>query len=136
MASAEAFGPIETYLRANWTATALVFENEDWPTPETPAPFIFVEVDGDLFSQQSLGAGARDDNLWREAGTLRLHVLAPVGGGSLVARQYARQAADLFRGKDVSGITFGDASLGAGEPGTADGNYWRFTATIDWERDE
>lgn len=137
MASVEAFGPIEDRLRALWQATPLVFENEDWPLSDDPAHFLFVEVFGELFRQASIGGGeAVEDNLWREEGQILIHVMTRRGIGSRTARTLAKQALDLFRGLDVGDITFRDASIGAGEPGTNDGNYWRMDATIDWERDE
>jgi len=52
------------------------------------------------------------------------------------ARTLAKQAVDLFRGTDLGTIRFRTASLGAGEPGETDGNYYRMSATLDWERDE
>lgn len=136
MASPETFVVVRDTLSASWSATPVHYENDGSSTPEPPAHFIFVEVVGDLLGQQSIGAGSRDENLWRETGTLYLHVMAPNGEGSLTARQHGRDVANLFRGRDIDTVTFGNASLGAGEPGDDDGNYWRFTVTIDWQRDQ
>jgi hypothetical protein len=137
MSSPEAFNTIHDRIVELWTATPVIFENEDTPTPDTPAAFLFVEVAGDLFEQASIGGGDQvGDNLWREDGQVLIHVMTPRGGGSAAARLLARQAAALFRGQDIDGIRFGGVSIGAGEPGEADGNYWRMTATIDFERDE
>lgn len=136
MSSPEAFDAIETLAKAVWTATPIVFENDDWPLPGTPAAFLFVEVFGDFFGQESIGAENQRANLWREAGQVHAHVLVPRGRGSRNARLLARQFIDLFRGETISGVVFRDASIGAGEPGAKDGNYFRMTATIDWERDE
>lgn len=138
MSSPAAFQSIETRFRAEWAATTpIYFENEDPTLPGEPNHWLFVEVAGDLFEQASIGGGDEvTDNLWREDGQIVVHVMTLRGIGSLEARQLARQAVDIFRGLDIDGIRYRATSVGAGEPGEADGNYWRFTATIDFERDE
>jgi hypothetical protein len=136
MSSIEVYDVVEQRLKALWTATPLVFENEDWPTPATPAPFVFVEVYGDMFGQASIGEEEPADNVWREQGQLLMHVLVPSGTGTRLARQHAKALAVLFRGQDIGGVTFGDASLGGTEPGTQDGQYYRMTCSVAWDRDE
>ena len=136
MASPEAFTPIEAYLKAEWTATPLAFENDDYKPGKTVAAFVTAEIFGTFFDQASIGEGDRVDNLWREAGMIYLHVCVPRGSGSLTARTYCRQLADLFRGQDLGAIRFRDISIGAAEVGDEDGNYFRMTVTIEWERDE
>ncbi|RLP22265.1 hypothetical protein [Mesorhizobium sp. YM1C-6-2] len=136
MSSAATFDTIEQYLRAQWTTTPLVFENEPYELPGNPAHFVFVEIFGDVFDQASIGADPREDNLWREAGQLYLHVMTQNDIGSRLARQYADQLVDLLKGQDIGAVTFFGASKGAGEPGMKKANYWAFTATIDWQRDE
>lgn len=136
MSSATTYDVVHDYLVANWTTTAIAFENEPHPLPDTPEHWVFVEIYGDLFAQMSIGAGSRDTNLWRETGQVLLNVMAPRETGSRLARLYANQLADLLRGKDIGVVRFLDASIGAGQAGEGDGNYWRMTATIDWERDQ
>jgi hypothetical protein len=132
----EAFALIETTLRGNWTLTPLVFENEGFELPDQPAHFVYVEVWGESYRQESLGAETRDANLWRESGQLMMHVMVPDGIGTSLARQYAKQLVGLFRGQDIDETTFRDASIGAGEAGRDFGNYWALTAAVNWERDE
>jgi hypothetical protein len=137
MASPDTFDPIETYLKAQWTETLLVFENEDYTLPDDPAPWLLVEVFGSFYDQASIGGGEEvEANLWREAGQLYGHVLIPSGTGSRAGRVLAQQFVNLFRGQELGPIRFLGASIGAGAPGDRDGNYFRVTATIDWERDE
>ncbi|CAA2142748.1 hypothetical protein [Hyphomicrobium sp. ghe19] len=137
MSSFEAFDVIEQRLRALWTTTPLVFENEDWPNPDMASPFVFVEVFGDVLEQESIGGGdARADNLWREEGQLLMHVLTPSGTGTGRSRQLAKSLADLFRGEDIGGVEFRHASIGASDPGKQDGQYFRMTTAIFWRRDE
>lgn len=140
MASAAAFDVIEQRLKAEWTATALAFENEAWPdvqAAETPPPFVFVEIFGDYFDQQEIGGGdAPAANTWRESGQVLMHVMTPEGTGSRQARVYAKQLVDIFRGHDIGGVVFRDASIGATERGDKDGQYFRLTASLNWHRDE
>ncbi|WP_210235492.1 hypothetical protein, partial [Mesorhizobium sp. M8A.F.Ca.ET.165.01.1.1] len=89
------------------------------------AAFVYVEIWAipGGFDQASIGAGARDDNLWREHGTLDMHVMVPKGTGSRDGRDKAGQLIDLFRGQDLSGLTFLEASIGEGQPGRPFANY-------------
>lgn len=136
MSSATAYDTIEQYLRPLWSATPIVFENEPHPLPDNPEHWVLVEIYGDTFDQASIGAGSRDANMWRETGVVYVTVMTLRDIGSRQARIYAGQLADLMRGLQVLTVRFRDASIGAGEPGQGDGNYWRMTATIDWERDQ
>lgn len=138
MASPITFDAVHDYLVTAWgAATPLCFENEAFPTPDEPAAFLFVEIFGSVYDQASIGGGeVYTDNLWRERGQLYGHVLIPNGTGSRPGRVLAQTFVDLFRGQDLGPISFKGASIGAGQPGDQDGNYYRMTATIDWERDE
>lgn len=136
MSSPAAFDAIHDHLEAQWTATPIVFENEDWPTPDSPAAFVLVEIFGDFYDLASIGAGSVTANRWRETGQLLMHVMTPTGAGTATARTYAKQLLDLVRGQEIDGVIFRECSIGAGEPGTNDGNYFRMTATANWERDD
>ncbi|RVJ16567.1 hypothetical protein CN184_28300 [Sinorhizobium medicae] len=136
MASPQAYDAIHNYLVAAWgAATPLAFENDGFAAPSDPEHWIYVEIVGDVLEQESIGAENRAANLWREAGTIYAHVMTPRGAGTRQARVYAQQLVDLFRGQEIGTLTFLDCSIGASEPGDADGSYFRMTATIDWQRD-
>lgn len=136
MSSVTAFDTIHDFLIAAWTATPIFFENEQRILPDNPEHWVLAEIYGDIFDQASIGAGSRDANLWRESGQVYLSVMTMNDIGSRQSRVYAGQLADLLRGLDIGTVRFRDASIGAGEPGEGDGNYWRMTCTIDWERDQ
>ncbi|TPM19776.1 hypothetical protein [Mesorhizobium sp. B2-3-6] len=137
MSSPEAFDGIHDYLLAAWAGrTPMVFENEPSPIGDTPEAWVLVEIFGDFFDLASIGAEPVLANRWREGGQVLMHVLTPNETGSRAGRVYAKQLVDLFRGKEIAGVRFRDASIGAGERGTQDGNYYRMTATIDWELDQ
>lgn len=135
MSSYTAFEVIEQYLTAQWSTTPLVFENDRFHLPGTPAPFVYVEIVGNTYDQASIGGG-QSDNLWREFGQLYLHVMTPNGSGSGQARQYCDQLLALFVGQDIGTLTFREASIGMGEPGQTFANYYAMTASITWYRDE
>lgn len=134
-----AYQAICGFLVANWTATPLEFENINFVPPVDAdgvmTPWVSVEIAGNSYAQASIGAEIPSDNLWREEGQLWLHVFVPAGTGSLLARQYARQLVDLFKGLDLDpDIEFRDASVGLGEPGDENGIAWRLSTSIDWIR--
>lgn len=134
MSSAAVYDDIHDHLVANFTAAPLVFENEPWPEQDTPAAFVFIEIFGDFYAQESFGSPGQ--NLWRETGSINMHVIVPNDTGTRDARMLARQLVALFREVEVSGIRFRDMAIGAGEPGEEKSNYYRMTATVDFERDD
>lgn len=138
MSSTASFDAISQFLNANWNSSPLVYENDAYELPDQPAAFVYVEIWGipGGFDQASIGAGARDDNLWREYGTLDLHVMIPTGTGSRPGRVYCDSLVGLFRGLDLGTLTFREASVGEGKPGRQFANYWAMTASISWRRDQ
>jgi hypothetical protein len=132
MSSPTAFDAIKNRLAEAWTATPVWFENELQELPGDPDAFVYAEVFGDSFGQETTGAPG--ENLWEEAGTAYLHVFVPAGTGSRLARQHAHDLQQLFREQDVGGLKIVEMSLGAGEPGRTFPNYWAMTLTIFWRR--
>ncbi len=136
MSSPEAYDVIHDYLTATWTQTPITFENDGVQLPDDPEYWVQVEIFGSFYEQASIGADPAPTNVWRESGTILAHVLIPLGKGTRQGRVYAMMIADLFRGQDIAGVEFGDASIGAGEAADSDGAYFRMTVTIDWQRDD
>jgi hypothetical protein len=137
---------IEDHLTANWTATLIELENSGGvatngtPLPPSPrVPYVVVEMSGTLYAQMTVGAAEPvSANRWDEEGFLWLHVLVENGSGARLARQYAKQLADLFRGLTLlaGDLEFMDARLGRGMPGEIDGNWFRLPVEIEWRRME
>lgn len=136
MSSPEAYSAIHDYLVQQWTGPTLHFENEGAVLPNVPDYFIFVEIFGTSFDQASIGAETAAANLWRELGEIIAYVMIPRDSGTLQGRTYAKQFANLFRGQEIAGVIFRDASIGAAEAGEENGSYFRLAVTIDWERDD
>ena len=142
MASDVVYNAVKDYLTANWTTSPLAFENEEFVPPVDsegrPTPFVAVEVTGNVYGQQSIGASTQATNRWDEEGQLWLHVFVRTSTGSSTARNYAKTLADLFRGTTLlSGdMEFMDASIGLGEKGDDEGNYYRISVSVDWRRIE
>lgn len=132
MSSPTAFDLIHDHLVASWAETPLTFENEDFELPDTPEHFVYVEVVGDSYEQDTFGAPG--NNMWLEAGVIYLHVEAPAGTGSGTARQIGNRLTYLFREQPLGDIHFRRMSIGAGEPGKTFGNYFAMTVTIEWDR--
>lgn len=138
MSSITAFSTIKTYLDANWSSTPLYYPNDDTTPPEPPSAFVFVEMTGIMYDKASLGAP--NSNLYRENGLLWLHCMVPSGSGSETARTHLSGLADLFKDKSLptadGEIRFRAAVIGYGSPGDDEGNYWRLSMNIEWERDD
>ncbi|MGY5812006.1 hypothetical protein ACXHXG_30440 [Rhizobium sp. LEGMi198b] len=135
MSSPEAYDAIHDHAVSAWSGPALAFENDGFQLPATPTYWILVEIFGDTFAQESIGAETVTANLWREEGQIQAHVMTPRGLGTQQARAYAQQFLDLFRGQEIGGVIFETMSIGAANAGDATGAYFRMTATIDWYRD-
>lgn len=128
--------PIEDYLVSVWPepSVPLKFENDIVPNLDPPAPWLFVEVYGRSYKQQSIGSGDPSLELWAEDGVVSAHVFVPLGTGAREASRLAQVFVLLLRGVAIGDIQFYDATVGAGDPGDERGKYWRLTAKIDWER--
>jgi hypothetical protein len=138
MSTATLYAAIRARLTDEWTACPVAWENESFTVPETvagPQPWMMVEITGSQFQQQTIGAGSRDANRWREMGQMWIHVFAPTNTGSATARGLLHQAVDLFRGTELGTTTFLGASIGIGERAEVNGTWWRLSAAIDFERD-
>jgi hypothetical protein len=123
-----------------WTNTPIEWPNGSEGTfpPNPPAPWVAMRMTGNIFDQESIGAGDPADNLWDEHGTLWLHVFVRVNTGESGARARAKALAKLFRGRQLldGHLQFGSMSIGMGEPGDDNGNYWRVSASIEWRYQE
>jgi hypothetical protein len=131
MSSPEAYDAFAARL-ATWTTTPVVMENDPDPeTPDTPAPFVYAEIYGDTYNQDSMGAPG--ENMWLESGVAYLHVMVPTGTGSRDARALANGLLYLFR-EQPTGLTITEMSIGAGDPSRSFGNYFSIAATLFWTR--
>lgn len=127
---------VEAFMRASWTATDLAFENDGFvgntDANDNQIPFVLIEVFGGLYEQRSIGAGSAQADYWQDSGTVWAHVFIASGIGSLPAKQFGSQLAELFRGLTLDpNISFGDIAMAA-SGGSQDGNDWSLSISIDW----
>lgn len=134
MSSLATYDAFESKMKTEWTTTPLVFENEQYELPADPAPFVYVEIFGDEFPQESMGAPG--NNLFREAGVTYAHVMVPDNTGTREARGHADALTNLFREKATAGVKIDNMSIGNGDPGRYFPNYWAMTVTLWWHRYE
>jgi len=135
MSSPAAFDAFYDKLDSDWTATPVKFENEfmeDVLQAESPAAFVYVEIYGDSYNQDSIGSPG--SNTWLEQGVTYLHVMTPSGTGSRPARVHADNLLNLFREQSIDGLRMPEMSIGEGQPGKDLPNYWAMTVTIHWHR--
>lgn len=114
--------------RNRLTAAALGYSIE-WPneafSPPDLSAWLSVEAEGDVLEPIEIGGGA-----WEERGVFIVHVIVPLGTGSLAARQIAKDVANIYRG--VVGYTiYRRAVIGSGSP-TEDGKWWVLTVNVEW----
>jgi hypothetical protein len=110
----------------------MAWENEGFMKPSPPAPFVLVQITGDIWDQASIGAGDRASNRWEEAGELLLDVIVPTGAGSLTARTHATALANLFRGLQLGDIEFRDISIGLGVAADDRGPWFLLPMRVAW----
>lgn len=136
----DVFDAIKAHVDANWDSglAPIYFENDlEGAPPGDVAMWVEVVLDTNLYGQESIGGGdGPKDNRWDEDGTLWFHVMAPRGIGSRESRRFAKALANLFRGTRLldDELVFGDADMGAGNPGDKNANYYLLSVSIGWLR--
>jgi len=135
MSSDIVYAALREFITEIWTETPIAWPNEPFSDPEPPAPWIMVQMQGADYEQQSIGAETPSANRWVETGSLYVHVFVPVGTGELEATRLARVMAEFLRGIELPGdIQLDGMSIGAGERGDEDGNWWRVSLFAHYQR--
>lgn len=119
---ADVHAAVKARIAANFTAIAVRYANENNQLPDTPAPFVFVEIDLDPSFNAAYGGG-RGQNRHRTTGELLAHFMWPVGWGVEDAFAKAEEFAALFRNyRDSTMSCFAGGPMpGTGK--TEDGSY-------------
>lgn len=131
-----AYETLRAWLIANWSATALRFENETLDPPAALAAFVFFEVWSEFVDVAEIGAGNPHDAVWREEGEAVFHIVVASGSGALQVRDYAEQLALKLRGLVLAnGVRIGALSIGSGEQLAVDGSYFDLPLSAQWARD-
>lgn len=136
-----AYETIKAWTVANWSATALRFENETLDPPVdvdgTPLPFVYFEMESAFVATAEFGSGAAAANVWREEGEAVWHVAVASGTGSRAARGLAEDLARALKGRVLAnGVRLARLALGAGDDWTGDGgNFWALPVIAEFVRD-
>jgi len=137
MASGDVYAAVRAYLAANWVATPLVYDNEEYDPP-ADQHWCMVEMVGTMYGRTSFGTDDAFSDRWEEQGMLIFTVMAPAGAGTGTARTHLKNLADLFRGAALmnGNMVFEDAAIGLGERALdangAMGNWFRLPMTQEW----
>jgi hypothetical protein len=128
---------VTAYLAANWLTTPIVDVSNVFPTPPSLEPWIAVQfVTG---SEEQASLGAPGNNLYRESGTLFLHVIVPAGTGDALCLEYAETLRTLFRSARFDGVHCLGADPPNTEPGASvvgdDGAWFGASFAVDYEYD-
>ncbi len=97
---AGAVGAIKQRLRDHWTATPILFENEEPPAAILAGDAAWIEcvVLTDTAEQRSIGSPGT--NLMTDEGAVEITVFVPAGTGTEIAHQHAVAIAAIFRNQD------------------------------------
>jgi len=120
---------IRDRLAANFTS-APIHDSLNANVDPAFGPWVTVEFLAGLEDIASVGDPGR--NLYRESGTVQVHVLVPSGTGDTLAVQYADQIRAVFRGQTFDGVQV----VGVDPPQTTDaedGNWFTATVAFDYE---
>lgn len=136
MSSDVVFTAVQDFLTANFNTCPVIYENDIGTLPDPPSPWVMIEIYGNFYNQMSMGSGIPSGDHWREEGAVLMHVMTPVGTGSLRGRQIATQLAELFKGLKLAGpdVRFADLSIGGGMTQTDDGNWYPLSVRAEWAR--
>lgn len=102
MAATAVYEAVKVRQMAGWTTLPVDYPNETFTPPADGAAF--VQVDFPVADSEQISIGAPGANVFRDIGAIRFIVNVPKGSGLALAMRYAGEIADLFRGKDFSGV--------------------------------
>jgi hypothetical protein len=128
---------VGNFLAANWLTTPIVAVNNVFPTPPSLEPWIAVQFVTGAEAQASLGDPG--NNVYRETGTIFVHIVVPAGTGDALALTYAEELRTLFRNARFDGVHCLSADPPNTEPGTTvvadDGAWFGASFAVDYEYD-
>lgn len=150
MATIYAFDAIRAFIETGWADASptcpLTWDNEPFAPPQPYGPTASgagaaavnawgrVLIDGDLWSQESIGTGDPVTERWDETGSVIVFVFAPVDNGSRLNRELLTAFAEMCRGRDANGIEFQDIRFDPIGAKDESGNWWGMHIVIDWIR--
>lgn len=121
---------IKARLKANWTKTAVFYQNEKNTLPSNSA-FIFLETMS--VEERLVAFSAPGANEYDISGYVNIHVFVPENLTAKYCRDLADLAAAVFRGQRFSSITCYGATILGNEEKSADyGKFWKLTVSVDF----
>lgn len=126
--SPEPWADARSRLEAAALGYPIEWPNEPFAAPDL-SPWLSVQAEGDMLEAIEMHqAGA-----WEERGVFAVHVLVPLGTGSLLARQIAKAIANIYRAaaQTPAFTIYRRAAIGDGRP-SEDGKWWVLTVTVDF----
>lgn len=141
---AGALEAIEARLKANWTATPVITENEDAPDPwppvdesQNPAPWVFVElIDVDA---TIIGFGTPGNQTVMDTGLVKMYVMVAKGTRLKKARENAVALGEIFRQQQffksdpTAYVRTTTPRVGRSDFVSEDGNWISVACTVPYE---
>ncbi len=106
----------------------IAWPNEPFTEPSNDDLWLIVEIVGGAGGPIELGQKA----WWEFTGAINIYVNAPIGSGSAAALTLSKQVLNVFRGLPERAVVYLSGEIGAGEPGTDDGRWWRLPVSIEF----
>jgi len=140
----EAKARIRAFIKANWTATPVAWQNDDTGEGEgpferprdadgNPDPFIYCEISNATARGSAFGSVGK--RVKSNTGFVAAHCYVPIGSGDAAADLLAKQFGEMLEMQSIGAPPaprMDAAQEGGGGSGDDDGLYYRVSVTIPW----
>ncbi|WP_428031491.1 phage tail terminator-like protein [Ancylobacter sp.] len=131
MASAAVFNAVKARLAANWSRCPIIALNSITEAPE-PA---WVAVLFPIATEEQKSIGAPGQNIFREAGVIRLVLAIPRGAEIAPWLAWMDELRSLFRAKHFEQVRTYEASPAVLDDRNDDGPLWLLTSAVEYDAD-
>ena len=132
MSSAAVRTAIRDRLAANFDSAPIV---ETINVNAVPDYQPWVALDFLAGTEDIASIGDPGQNLYRESGTVQIHVFVPSGTGDTLAVTYADQIRAVFRGQSWDGVQVQGVDPPQTGDGSEDGSWFRASIAFDYDFD-
>lgn len=130
MACAAVMAAVRARLDANWTRCPVFYANEGMTAPADKGAFLSVQYP--VATEEQKTVGAPGNNVFREAGVIRLVLSIPIGAGVDAYSVWLDELRALFRGKQFDHVTTWAPSGGVLDDRNDDGGYWMLSSAVEY----
>lgn len=128
---------IQSYITTNFLTAPISWENEVYPLPDTPVPFVVIEINGENNTLVTMGFPA--NNTFIHEGRICAYCFTQSGIGYAAGYALADELSVLLQRKQISAPTQNqcvrtkDPVIRSGSQDQSSGNYYRTDVVIPFE---